>query len=137
MTRAFGCSPPSAGGSRRGRIRITSESWKRRSRRRPRSLGEDDARYLLWTSLFQLCARDPEQMADQAFFYTMLRMVRYGGPFVDMVRARQRAWHEARLIFWLQHGARLEDMAAVYATTPTVRVPEEASLQHGIRPSGG
>lgn len=62
----------------------------------------------------------------------MLRMVRYGGPFVDEVRSKQRVWHEARLTWWIEHGVHLEDMHAVYAEGAAVEELREASMLHGI-----
>ena len=71
-------------------------------------------------------------MADQTFLYTMLRMVRYGGPFVDEVRKNERAWHEARLDWWVREGARLADMALVHVDEAAAGVPDQASMLHGL-----
>jgi hypothetical protein len=103
-----------------------------RLRDRIRVLEATDQRLILWEALFQLLAEHPEEMADHAFSHTMLRMVRYGGPFVDAVRQRERIWHEARLKWWICFGTRLSDPASVYADEAAAGVPVEACLQYRI-----
>lgn len=92
-----------------------------------------DERHILCDSLQQLLAEDPEQMADQSFLHTMLRMVRYGGPFVDEVREHERTWHEARLLWWVREGARLATIASVDTDGAAADVPDAASMHVGLR----
>lgn len=120
-----------AEGTRRARALELEEQL----RQRARSLSDEDERGILLGGVFQLAAEDPEDMADRAFTHTMLRLVRHGGPFVDMVRARERAWHEARLTWWITRGVHLPDMYLTYSDEVSAGVPEDASVHHGIRMS--
>lgn len=100
------------------------------------ALDPTDARGILWDSLLQLLVGDPEQIAAQTFFYTMLRMVRYGGSFVDQVRKHERAWHEARMRWWVNEGARLADIALAHTDEAAAGVPDEARMLHGFVRAG-
>jgi hypothetical protein len=99
-------------------------------------IDRDDERGLLAGALFQLLGDDPAEMADFAMLYTMLRLVRHAGPFVDMARKGERAWHEARLRFWITRGVHLADPLQVYADEPGAGVPEEAIMLHGFDRTG-
>jgi hypothetical protein len=99
-------------------------------------IDRDDERGLLAGALYQLLGGEPAEMADFAFLYTMLRLARYAGPFVDMARKGERAWHEARLRFWITRGIHLADPLLVYADEAGAGVPEEAIMLHGFDRTG-
>jgi hypothetical protein len=105
-------------------------------RQKAEALPDTDQRRILYGALLQLCSDDPEEMADHAWMYMSLRLVRYAGPFVDEARRKNADWLAARLLWWVQHGVRLDDMSSVYVEGTTVRVPDEALLLHGIQRTG-
>lgn len=97
------------------------------------TLNMEDQKRVLFESVLQLFIEEPEERADAAFLFTMLRLVRYAGPWVDIAREREAEWHAQRIRWWVEKGIFLDNKELVYTESEQLlEIPETASLHYKI-----
>lgn len=121
----------------RGNVELRDAAIDEELRERAQSyadgLEEDDSRQVLAKTLLNLLLdADWRAISFGSFELTMLACPRWGGPFVDDVREKQRRWFEARARWWLQKGIRCNPMSSAYLPEMRPPVGADSSIDSGL-----